>query len=252
MIPYIEFTQFSLGPLTIHVWGIFVALGFLLGTWACARFAKEQGLQAKIFWDALAWIIIGSLLVGRIFHVFFYEPEFYLAHPGSIFAIWEGGMSIMGGFVGALFFGVWYLYARKVDIWKYVAVGIFGLPLGLFVGRIGCFLIHDHPGTPTHFFLGVLYPDGVVRHDHGLYLSLNGLVLFLFFLWMRKQKINPEAYPIVFLLWYGTVRFFLDFFRATEGAIVDERYLSLTPAQYASIGMVLLGLFLTRKFWKKV
>ena len=245
MIPYIQLTHLSLGPVTIQVWGLLVALGFLAGAFASARFAKEKGLDGKMVWDMLAWIILGSMLLGRLFHVFFYEPLYYLQNPIKIFALWEGGASIIGGFVGAIVFGVWYLYHRRADVWKYAQVSVFGLPLGLFIGRIGCFLIHDHPGTLTDFVLGVKYPDGLVRHDHGLYLSLNGLFLFLFFLLMRHKKVSTEAYPIVFLLWYGTVRFFLDFLR-----IVDSRYFFLTPAQYASLVMIGVGVWIMIRFWK--
>jgi len=138
------------------------------------------------------------------------------------------------------------LRRKKVDVYAYVDTAMFGLPLGLFIGRIGCFLIHDHPGTLTDFALGVKYPDGV-RHDHGLYLSINGLILFLLFLWLARKQVKTGTYLIVFLGWYGVMRFFLDFLRATDGAIVDTRYLGLTPAQYASLVMVALGLWI----WKK-
>ena len=246
MIPYIEFTQFPIGPIPIQVWGLMVALGFLIGGAVSARMAEKRGLEKKIVWDTLGWIIIGAMVLARLFHVFFYESSFYLENPARVFALWEGGVSIMGGFLGAVIAAVWYLKSRHVDVWKYSDAMIFGLPLGLCIGRIGCFLIHDHPGTATDFFLGVKYPDGIVRHDHGLYLSLNGLLLFFVFLLLLKRKAAPGTYIIVFLVWYGIARFFLDFLRATDGAIVDTRYFSLTPAQYLSIVMIALGVWI----WK--
>ena len=90
------------------------------------------------------------------------------------------------------------------------------------------------------------YPDGV-RHDHGLYDSINGLVLFLLFLWLARRHAKTGTYIVVFLIWYGVVRFFLDFLRATNGAIVDTRYFSLTPAQYLAIVMVVGGVWVYQK-----
>lgn len=242
MIPYIQMTTIHVGPIPIQVWGFFVALGILAGAWASAEMAKHRGQDVKLMWDLSFWTIVGAMIFARFFHIL-YEPIYYLQFPLDIFKIWHGGMSVMGGFFGALIFAVFFLRKKQVDVHAYADTAIFGLPLGLFIGRIGCFLIHDHPGTLTDFVLGVKYPDGI-RHDHGLYLSINGLVLFLIFLWLAKRKAKTGTYLIVFLLWYGTVRFFLDFLRATDGPIVDARYLSLTPAQYFSFLMVGMGVWL--------
>lgn len=238
MIPYIELHVIHLGPIPIQIWGTLVALGFIFGAIASAKMAKRRGLNPKIVYDLAAWILLASMIGGRLF-VLFYQPAYYIAHPIDIFKIWEGGMSIYGGFVGALVVSLIYLKKKKVDVWKYADATIFGLPLGMFVGRIGCFLIHDHPGTATDFFLGVKYPDGVVRHDLGLYESLNGLMLFVIFLIMAKMKVREGAYLAVFCLWYGATRFALDFLRVS-----DATYLSLTPAQYFSLLLFGTGIFL--------
>ncbi len=245
MIPYFQFTTLSIGPITIQVWGLLVALGIFVGAWAAARFAKERGQDEKLVWDLAVWLIIAAFVGGRLVHVI-YEPAAYLQDPIELVRLWHGGFSVMGGFLGAALVGVWYLKRKKKNVLEYADTLLFGLPLGLFVGRIGCLLIHDHPGVFSDFFLAVRFPEGA-RLDHGLLLSLNGLVLFLVFLWMRKRSVGLGMYTAVFLLWYGVVRFGLDFFRATDGVIVDTRYLGLTPAQYFAIVMVLLGVLV----WKR-
>lgn len=247
MIPYIEFTHISLGPLTIQVWGLMVALGILAATFAAARYAKSRGLKGGIIWDMTFWVILGAFVLARLFVVLFYEPQFYWEHPVEIVRIWHGGWSVMGGFLGGALAGIAYLRKKQVDVHAYADATMFGIPVGLFIGRIGCFLIHDHPGTATDFFMGVDYPDGVVRHDHGLYLSLNGLLLFLVFVYLAKKKVKTGTFLAVGLIWYGIVRFGLDFLRAQDGTIVDTRYLSLTPAQYASIAMVIGGIYLWQR-----
>lgn len=242
MIPYFHLATIPLGPITIHVWGLMVALGIIAGAFAASWIARQRGLDKELIWDLSSVVIAAAFVMARVFHAV-YEPGLYLADPLELFRIWHGGFSVMGGFIGAFLAGVWYLRHRHVDVWAYADTAIFGLPLGLFIGRLGCFLIHDHPGTFTNFFLGVQYPDGV-RHDHGLYLSLNGLVLFLLFLWLASRRARTGTFVIVFLVWYGVVRFFLDFFRATDGPIVDTRYLHLTPAQYVAMVMIVGGVWL--------
>ncbi|MBI4437745.1 prolipoprotein diacylglyceryl transferase [Candidatus Uhrbacteria bacterium] len=245
MIPYFQFTTIPLGPVTIQVWGLMVALGILAATWVAAKMAQQRGQDPKIIWDLSVWVIIGAFIMARVFMVL-YEPGDYLADPFEFFRIWHGGFSIMGGFLGATIAGIWFLRRQHVDVYAYADTAIFGLPVGIFIGRIGCFLIHDHPGTLTDFALGVKYPDGV-RHDHGLYDSINGLVLFLLFLLLARRGAKTGTYIVVFLIWYGVVRFLLDFLRATNGPIVDTRYLNLTPAQYLAAVMIAGGVWLWRR-----
>ena len=247
MIPYIEWTSIELGPISLHVWGLFVALGFIAGAYTAGWMAKRRGDDPKIIYDLAAWIVIAAMIGGRLAHVLFYDFAHYLESPGEIFAIWHGGMSIFGGFAGALLVTIWYLRKKHVDVWRYTDSMIFGLPVGLFIGRIGCFLIHDHPGTATDFVLGVEYPDGVTKHDHGLYLSINGLVLAVIFIILARKKRPVGTYIAVFTIWYGCVRFFLDFYR-----IIDVRYGGLTPAQYFSIGLAVFGIgYLYKQFIRK-
>lgn len=237
MIPYFEWKAIEVGNLTLHVWGLFVALGFIFGSFAAGWMAKKRGDNPKIIYDLTAWLMFAGLVGGRIGHVLLYEPGYYLQNPGEAFAIWEGGLSIYGGFIACAIVGFFFLRHKKVAVWRYVDSAIFGLPIGLWIGRIGCFLIHDHPGTATSFFLGVQYPDGVVRHDFGLYESINGFVLTILFILLSRKQRPVGTYAGIFAIEYGIVRFFLDFYRTA-----DVRYGGLTPAQYLSILLALSGI----------
>lgn len=235
MIPYFTWTSIQVGPLTLHVWGIMVALGILVGAAISAKFAEKKGLDKEVIYSGATWVIIAALLGARAFHAFIYHPSVYFSDPLEILRVWNGGMSVMGGFLGAIVGYTLFIKAKKITWMEYADAFIYGLPLGLGCGRIGCFLIHDHPGTLTNSPLGVQYPDGV-RHDHGLYLSINGFLLALAFFFLQK-KTRPRGFFIqVFLIWYGIVRFFLDFYR-----VIDRRFMMLTPAQYISLFMVILG-----------
>jgi len=236
MIPYISFTSFSLGPLTLQVWGLLVAVGFIVGTGAAAWLAKQRGLQAPLILDIVPWLALVSMIGARAWHILFYDAAFYIEHPAKIVAIWEGGMSVFGGFFACIAFGVWYLRKKQVDVHAYADVLVFGLPFGKIFGRIGCFLIHDHPGTLTDFALGVEFPNEEVRHDLGLYLAINALIMSAAFWWLAKRGVQQGVFITTFLIWYGIARFLLDFLR-----VVDVRYAGFTPGQYFALLFVLGG-----------
>jgi len=235
MLPYFSLVTIPLGPITIQVWGLLVALGIMAGALVSERFAKKRGISSRFFWDMVFWMLIGAFVGARLFFVAAYTPAHFFSHPLEVFALWQGGWSMMGGYLGAAVVAIFFFVRKHLPFLATADAFIFGLPLGIGIGRLGCFLIHDHPGTPTHFFLGVLYPDGIIRHDHGFYLSLIGFVVFLLFWIMKKYPRKGGDFVMTFLAIEGVSRFFLDFLRTT-----DTRYLGLTPAQY--LGMIFFGL----------
>ncbi|MBI4122000.1 MAG: prolipoprotein diacylglyceryl transferase [Parcubacteria group bacterium] len=247
MIPYFELTQIHLGPLTIQVWGTMVALGILIGAAASTRFGVRLGLDKDRLQRAAFWVVLSAFIGARLFHILAYDPATYLADPWETFKIWHGGFSAMGGFIGAVIGYVVWVRLHKINWLKYADALVYGLPLGMGCGRIGCFLIHDHPGTLTNSPLGVRYPDGQVRHDHGLYLAIDGFLLALVFFILAKKKRPDGFFCQLFLVWAGLVRFFLDFYR-----LLDARYFGLTPAQYGSVIMVVAGVaWAGHSYWKR-
>lgn len=242
MIPWFQYQSISLGFLQLNVWGIFVSLGFVVGMVVAYFELKRRKLDASRIYDLAFWIIFSALIGGRIFFVA-EHIDFYLAAPLDVLKLWHGGMSVYGGFGGAVLASVLYLKKHKLNFWQYADAVIFGLPLGLFIGRLGCFSIHDHPGAETEFFLGVNYPDGI-RHDLGLYDALLGLAIFLIFLFLRRKERFRGFYVSVFAIFYGVVRFFLDFLRVQDLVGADPRYFGLTLAQYLSMIFFATGIYL--------
>lgn len=241
MIPFISSQTYTIFGLHLQTWGTFVAFGFLLGTWVASRRAKARGLDPERVLDLAFWIFIASFIGARLFHVLVYEPHYYLAHPWEALDPRKPGWAIFGGFIGAA--SAFFVYAKKHALsWiEYADVLIWGLPWGCGVGRIGCFLIHDHPGTLTHFVLGVKYPDDSTRHDLGLYLSLIGFATGGLFL-LLNRKPRPRGFWLgTYMMIEGLSRFSLDFFR-----IADTRYFGLTPTQYLAIPLCLAGIWLLR------
>ena len=242
MVPWIHLESISVGFLRLNIWGIFVSLSFIAGIVDSYFEFKKRKLETNRVLDLAFWMIICAIIGSRLLYVLENLSNFLNA-PLDVLKLWQGGMSIYGGFIGAVIACLVYFKKNKLDIWSYGDAVIFSLPLGLFIGRLGCFLIHDHPGVKTDFILGVAYPDGV-RHDLGLYLSLNGLVLFLFFLILHRRSWFSGFYVAFFSIWYGAVRFLLDFLRAQDTVGADPRYFGLTLAQYLSIILFVVGICL--------
>lgn len=242
MIPYFAWETIQIGPLTLYVWGLFVGLGLLAGMLTSSFLAKKKGLNVKLLQDSIAVAAIAGIVGARLFYVLFYHPALIWTDFLETFAIWDGGMSIFGGLAGGLLGCIYILKKNKVQILNYIETMVMALPLGLGIGRLGCFLIHDHPGTVTNFFLGIQYPDGLIRHDHGLYLSINGFVLALVFAYLYKKGYKGN-YSGFFLIWYGVVRFLLDFWRVNEVI-----FLGLKPGQYFALAFIAVGIVIMKKF----
>ncbi|MCA9389008.1 MAG: prolipoprotein diacylglyceryl transferase [Candidatus Magasanikbacteria bacterium] len=237
MIPYLGWTSFSLGPITIYTWGLLVAIGYLLGTYIAYRRAKSKGLDAEKVLDLSVWIFIASFVGARLLHVLFYDDGTFWAAPLQILDPRHAGFSMFGGLIGAAVAALLFFKKHKLNALVYADTLIWGLPWGCGVGRIGCFLIHDHPGTLTHSLLGVRYPNGDIRHDHGLYLSLIGFATGLLFLWMNRKQRHPGFWLGSYLVIEGVTRFVLDFYR-----IADKTYYALTPTQWLAMPMFFAGM----------
>lgn len=237
MIPYFGVETIPLfGLVTIQVWGTTLALAYGVATWIAYRRAQRLGLDPQRVLSLAAWIFFAAMVGSRLFHLIAYEPAFFFAHPLQALDPRAPGYAIMGGFLGAAVVFFTYVRLAKLDWLAYADTLIWGLPWGCGIGRIGCFLIHDHPGTLSHSFLAVRYPDGEGRHDLGLYLSLVGFAAGFLFLFLNKKPRPAGFWFALFLLIEGLSRFSLDFLRLS-----DARYVGLTPAQWLGSGFVLLG-----------
>ena len=256
-IPYFELPNLGF----VEPWGLLVATGTIVGVLWAVRRARQKGLDVERLKDLAAWGVVGGFVGARLGHVFFYHWWYYQDHLTEIPQLWLGGMSSIGGFTGATIMGLIAIQRYKINVWRYGDVAAFCTIFGWAIGRIGCALIHDHPGQVSDFFLAVemdvsnflsqkelmvLYQEtqGTIqaRHDLGLYDSLLSFAITgLFLFWDRRPRF-PGFYLGWFCILYFLPRFFLDYLRATDvGQWSDTRYLQLTPAQYGSIMLVMVG-----------
>lgn len=242
MIPYFTFHVIPLGPIPIQVWGLFVALGIIAAAALLSRILERDGLEGKLAWDLALVAMLGALVGARLGHVFFYDWDFYRAHLPDIVMVWKGGMSSFGGFLGGATAALVWLRRKGAPLLRITDATLAALPLGWAIGRIGCFLIHDHPGTLTNSPFGVQFPDGA-RFDLGMIDGLIGLLVFLIAFPLHRAigKKFPGITTAVAIQLYAVLRFMTDFLRATDLPNSDPRIWGFTPAQYASGVLFLVG-----------
>jgi prolipoprotein diacylglyceryltransferase len=146
MIPFFRPEAIDLiGPLKIQPFGVLLAVGFILGSLWCQKYARRRGMDPKIYTDVLFWMALGAMVFGHLGHVF-YEPAEYLADPLKVLRVWEG-LSSFGGYFGCTATCVWFFRSRGIKPLRGGDLLIIGAVFGIFIGRLGCFVVHDHIGT---------------------------------------------------------------------------------------------------------
>jgi phosphatidylglycerol---prolipoprotein diacylglyceryl transferase len=251
-IPYHTFPVVRVGPLAIHVFGIFVAVGVLAGASIFLRFARQRGLDPDEL-SSLAWrVVLFGILGSRVLFVLTHLSD-YASRPLAALVVWEGGLQFSGAFLVAIFIIVWWL-RRHPDVPGLTLTDgiVFGLVPGLMIGRIGCYAVGEHFGETTTFFLGVKYLGGVTRegpiavgsviHNTALYEIVLLAPLAALLAALARRRAAAGVMTATFLLWYGTQRFLTDFLRA-----YDERVGGFTGAQYLCLAMIVSGLMLATR-----
>jgi phosphatidylglycerol:prolipoprotein diacylglycerol transferase len=243
----------AIGPIAIRWYGLMYLLAFALFI-GLGRLRIRQphiaaaGWKAEHLDDMLFYGVLGVVIGGRLGEVLFYNPLYYLAHPLDIFAVWKGGMSFHGGFLGVMAaMAVWGRRhgRRLMDIMDFIAPLV---PLGYAAGRIGNFINAELPGRVAEASLpwAMIWPnvDQLPRHPSPLYQALIDGVLLFIVLWLYARKPRPRlAVSGVFALGYGCARFFTEYFRIPDYE-VHFAGLTISAGQMLSVPMILLGLAL--------
>jgi phosphatidylglycerol:prolipoprotein diacylglycerol transferase len=210
---------FTLGPLTIHTYGLLVATAFLLGIFLAMRDAKRKGLDPELILDLGMYILAAAIIGSRLFEVAV-EYRYYMAHPLEILMIWKGGLVFYGGFILALFTAVWYLNKHKLPVWQVGDIMAPSIALGQAIGRLGCLSAGCCYGKPTDLPWAVTFtnPDslavlGVPLHPTQVYESIGAFCIFLgLFIFRNKKSFDGQVFWLYVLL-YSVLRFSLEFLR---------------------------------------
>ncbi|MEN3290788.1 MAG: phosphatidylglycerol---prolipoprotein diacylglyceryl transferase [Burkholderiales bacterium] len=251
---------FSVGPISVHWYGIMYLVAFiqfiLLGKLRIRQpHIAAAGWEKEDLDDMLFYGVLGVVIGGRLGEVLFYHPVYYFSHPLEIFAIWKGGMSFHGGFIGVML-AMW-LWARRkgrslFEVLDFIAPMV---PLGYAAGRIGNFINAELPGRVADPSLpwAMIWPnvDTLPRHPSPIYQALVDGVLLFVIVWLYSRKPRPTmAVSGVFALGYGCARFFTEYFR-TPDYTVSFAGITISAGQMLSLPMIALGIVLLLLAYKK-
>ncbi len=247
--PQFDPVAVHLGPLAVHWYGLMYLLAFLQLWWLGKRrlaARPELGVTEQGLDDLLFYGVLGVVLGGRLGQVLFYDPGYYFQHPGEIIAVWKGGMSFHGGFLGVLIAVAFWTRKHQVNWLSTMDFVAPLVPLGLVAGRIGNFINGELWGRVANPSLpwAMVFPqvDNLPRHPSQIYEALGeGLMLFII-LWLYARKARPiGAVSAVFLIGYGVFRSLAEYFREPDAGIFGQSYL-VSMGQWLSLPMILAGI----------
>ncbi len=266
VLPYWQLGPWELGPLTLHSFGLSVVTGIILALWLVGRFGNRVlGVPPEKVHNLAIYLVICGWIFSHIFEVLTYQPHVLRENPFILFQVW-GSISSVGGVLGGgLAYIVWCYRNPDEDHLAWASLAAWTLPFAFLFGRIGCALVHDHPGqaaadfglwnwiydvtggaVPEIFPLAMEFPDGVIRHDLGFYEAIWWAGISALFLYLSLKPRRRGLYLWLLPLLYAPYRFMLDFLRAQPGDLAfggDVRYLGLTPAQYTVALFFILGIY---------
>ena len=245
---------FHLGPLTIHWYGIMIALAFLAGLGTATLRARREKIPGEKIADVTLWLMAGAILGARFVYVTTYWQEEFAGRPfGDIFAIWQGGLVYYGGFIGAALAGIIYIRWKKLPLWKIADVLAPSIALGSVFGRVGCLLNGCCYGRPTDVPWAITFtnpqaqelsgtPLGVPLHPTEIYDALLNFGLYVFLAWLfRRKKFDGQIFA-TYLICYAVTRSITEAFRGDYSNL--HYHFGLTPAQWIGVPIFVAGLLL--------
>jgi phosphatidylglycerol:prolipoprotein diacylglycerol transferase len=235
-VPYRVIDMIQIGPLHFRTWGLLVGLGLGVGLIVASMASRRRGLSTEKLYALAAIGIIAGLFGSKLLWALQpAEMAATLSRPWRAFAVWQGGLTLVGGLIFG--FGAALIYAWRARVPVRRTFDAIALAVGpaIAVGRIGCYLTGLHPGKPTSLPWGIYYL-GAVRHPIPSYESLLGVGLFVLALVLYRRRLPAGVVGLSVGLTYLVGRSLLDLLRATGISQADPRLLGgLTLTQTVTV-----------------
>ncbi|WP_018921937.1 prolipoprotein diacylglyceryl transferase [Salsuginibacillus kocurii] len=243
----------ELGPLTIYWYGLIIGLGALIGYFLASKETKRRGLPADLFADLLIIALPAGIIGARIYYVIF-RWETYSQNPGAIFAIWEGGLAIHGGLIGAAIAVFVFAKVKGHSFWQIMDIAAPSILLAQAIGRWGNFMNQEAHGGPVsrefleglflpEFIINQMYINGTYYHPTFLYESIWSLIGVAVLLYLRRVNLRQGELFLSYLIWYSIGRFFIEGMRTDSLMIADLLRTAQVVSLLLIVGAVILIIY---------
>ena len=208
----------SIGPLTVHYYGAIIAFGLILGVMYACRRSKDFGLKEDDLIDGVLWVTPFAIICARAYYVIFRWAEEYAANPISALYIWQGGLAIYGGVIGAVVGIIVFCKIRKIKPAVVLDVVSLSFLIGQSIGRWGNFFNREAFGAETDVLwkMGLMKANGDIIYVHPtfLYESLwNACGLVILHFASRRRKFDGQV-ALGYMAWYGLGRCMIEGLRS--------------------------------------
>ena len=254
-------TELQVGPFTLRFYALLIVLGLTLAVVYCCRRSKEFGLKSDDILDGVLYIVPFAIICTRLYYCIF-SWEHYKDNLLDIFKIWEGGLAIYGGVIGAAIGIVVFslIKKNKVNLFAVLDITSLGFLIGQAIGRWGNFFNREAFGVETESFLKMgLYKDvlgdGIIvnsttmhyYHPTFLYESLWNVCGFVLLHFLSKKRKYDGQIALGYVAWYGLGRAFIEGLRTDSLPVGDFRVSQILAAVSCVIAVGLLIYFQIRK-----
>ncbi|MGB9359207.1 MAG: prolipoprotein diacylglyceryl transferase [Acidimicrobiia bacterium] len=238
----------EIGPLTIHFYGIMIAIGVIVAVMVARRRYERYGGSGEMLERVSIWTVIVGFLGARLGYVTTHTGDF-IDQPWEVLFIWKGGLAIYGGLIAGTIAAVVLLRRWRGDVFAFGDAVAVGLPLAQAIGRIGNYFNQELFGTPSDLPWAVEieariadaagYPGSTTFHPTFLYEAVWNLFITAgVILWLEKRgKLFKGASIAVYLIVYGIGRFLMELMRTDT----TFRFLGLSRNGWVSVGAVIVG-----------
>jgi len=229
LLDYLE-SWYHVGPLNIHLLGVFAAIGILVGMWLAGKLAAERGMNQDTIYEGAVVAVVGGLVGARLLSVAL-SPSIYLTDPLRILQLHQGGLAIQGGLAGGVLAAVVYFRIRKGDFWSSADCVAPSLAIAEAIGRFGC----DVVGVASASAPWPRIVGGIAYHNLPLYSFAANMLVFAV-LWRLRGKLLRGNLFLLYLALYGATRAVIDYFRGSQ------IFLSvLSPGQIGSLVLLVVA-----------
>ena len=208
----------EIGPLTIYYYGVIIAFGLMLAVlYGCKR-SREFGIKEDDLVDGVLWVTPFAIICARLYYCIF-SWDYYSQNLKEILYIWEGGLAIYGGVLGALLGVTVLCRIKKIKVTALLDLVLLGFLIGQSIGRWGNFMNREAFGAETEFFLrmGLLNSRNatiIYVHPTFLYESVWNAVGFVLLHFLSRRRRYDGQIALSYAAWYGMGRAFIEGLRA--------------------------------------